>query len=183
MKTREYLLGALIVSFAASAASAQTSFRAELDGNKTVPPAPTTATGECEGTLNAEETEFTFSCSHDLLDATKGHVHRGSVTDPPSSDTVAFSFAETDCCPESTTWELTAEDVEDLFAGQLYVNIHSEQYSSEAIRGAFEKDVPDDGTEDPVVTPRAGVCGASGAAAILMTFCGLCTLRAGRSRR
>jgi hypothetical protein len=74
---------------------------------------------------------------------------------------------------------MTAEDVEDLFAERLYVNIHSEEYTSEAIRGVFEKDVETDPGDDPTVV-APGMCGASAGAALLMTFLGLSTLRIGR---
>lgn len=180
MKKPVYTFASLVLFAVAANASAQTSFRADLDGSMTVPPTATTATGTCTGILNAEQTEYTFSCTHDLLNANKGHIHRGVITDPPSSDTVVFGFAETDCCPESSTWALTPADAADLQEGRLYVNIHSVEFTSEAIRGLLVED--NEGNDDSNGdagdnVPFTGICGSIGTAGLLMMFCGLMSFR------
>lgn len=138
----------LALCFCASvvnSARGQTQFHAELDGSQTVPPTPTTATGTCSGTLNAAETDFTFSCTHTVRDAIAGHIHRGTAG---SVGDVVFAISESGCCPESSTWLLMPQDAADLGAGRLHVNIHSAQHATEAIRGQL---LPEGGVVDSAV--------------------------------
>lgn len=160
-------------------AAAQTTFTAELDGRQTVPPASTLASGTCIGTLNADETEFTFSCTHNANNATDGHIHEGAVG---ISGGVVFEFAEDECCPASSTWMLSAEDAAALKAGNLYVNIHSEIFAVEEIRGQLLADTggpADDPGED---TTFRGVCGSFGGLGMMMLVAGLTVMRLRRSR-
>ena len=174
----------LVVGFHAVGQDAGTTFVAELDGRQTIPPAATTATGNCTGTLSDDESEFVFSCTHDAAFAVQGHIHRGAVG---ISGDIVFEFAEDDCCPESTTWFLTAEEVADLQAGDLYVNIHSETFASEEIRGQFLASVGQsggDGDDDVVQAPQEfeGLCGAFLAQMLLVPMLLLLCLRTGTRR-
>lgn len=170
------LVGCVIVLALAGSAVAQDTFTAELDGRSTVPPATTTATGLCTGTLNAEQTEFTFTCTHDVPQAVQGHIHEGPKG---ISGDVVREFADDNCCPDSTTWTaddeepLTQELVARLMAGELYVNIHSEQFPTEELRGQFILD-----SEIVADAPTSsGVCGALVAQAMFATLAGLVCLR------
>ena len=171
------LAGAVIVMMVAGGALAQTDFTATLSGRNTIPPATTTATGLCTGTLNAEQTEFTFTCTHDVPQAVQGHIHEGPKG---ISGGVVREFADVDCCPEDgTTWAadddepLTPELVARLLAGELYVNIHSEEFSSEELRGQFIAD-----SDIVADTPTSsGVCGSFAMQGMLMTLAGLVCLR------
>src|SRR5262249_19011404 len=53
---------------------------------------------------------------------------------PGVSGAASFIFSSTDS-PISTTWTLGASDVTDFLAGNLYVNIHTGQFTSGEIRG------------------------------------------------
>ena len=162
-------------------ALAQTTFTAELDGRQGVPPANSQATGTCTGTLSADESEFTFSCTHDVNSATDGHIHGGAFG---ITGDVVFEFAEGECCPDSTTWMLTADDAAALKAGNLYVNIHSVIFSVEEIRGQLladdeGSDVDGDTVEDATFS---GACGSLGGFGMLLLFGGLLAMRLNRSR-
>ena len=166
MRKRTRGIAISLVLGSAHVGLAQMTFTAELDGRQTVPPAPTTATGVCTGTLNAQQTEFTFSCTHTAPSSNEGHLHnapRGSSGD------VVFEFAEADCCPPSSTWLLTAQEVEKLLAGEIYVNIHSDQFTSEEIRGWFDAD----GEIQIESQPFQGLCGAAFASAMILIALGL----------
>lgn len=170
------LLALLMTGVAAwsGTALAQTSFTASLDPTQTIPPAISQATGTCVGTLSADETQFTFSCTHDIQNATDGHIHQGAFG---TSGEVVFEFAEGGCCPPTATWFLTPAEAAVLKAGNLYVNIHSEIFTSEEIRGQFLQSGGDSTTGADEDTEFQGICGTFGLTCLLPMFGGLVALR------
>ncbi len=156
-------------------AMAQTSFTASLDGTQTIPPAISQATGTCIGTLSADEAEFTFTCTHNIRDATDGHIHAGAFG---TGGDVVFEFADGACCPPTSTWFLTAADAATLKAGNLYVNIHSEIFTAEEIRGQLVTSGGDTTTPGgDTDTEFQGVCGNFGLGCLLPLFGLLVALR------
>lgn len=89
------------------------------------------ATGFCVLELNAAMTELSITCEHTVTDPTDGHIHLGA---PGVAGPIQFGFSS-GTSPINETWALSAADVENLLAGELYVNIHSTTFPSGEIRG------------------------------------------------
>ena len=81
--------------------------------------------------LSADSTNLSFFVTHDVDSLTGAHVHKeeacvtGGVVFPFSSPT----------SPISEGWALSLSDVNALFAGSLYVNIHSSSFPDGELRG------------------------------------------------
>jgi hypothetical protein len=103
-----------------------------LSGDQEVPPVPTTDRGGCMGRFSAAESTFTLVCEHDVDLPTVMHIHRGAVGE---NGTIAFDMGDP-TTPVIATWaNMTSADVADLFAGNLYLNIHTAGRPSGVIRG------------------------------------------------
>src|ERR1041385_3371800 len=103
----------------------------DLRGSHEVPPTNSTATGGCMGTLSGST--FTVTCVHNVLNATMMHIHRGAagVNGP-----ILFDLGSPTADPVTATWTgMTAADIADLNAGNLYINIHSSGRPTGDIRG------------------------------------------------
>lgn len=116
-----------------SKAQADTIFLADLDGAQEVPSVITSASGFASFVLNDLETELQILLTHDVTDPTIGHIHHGEfgVGGP-----VLFDFDPTS--PVDVTWLIDPSDLSDLFAGNLYVNVHSTNFPGGEIRGQIE---------------------------------------------
>ena len=114
-----------------------TSVRFPLSGAQEVPPAATTASGDCTWVLSADQSSFQVDCIHDVAGATAAHIHLGAtgVAGP-----IIVSLGSPSS-PINFTWDAssspprTAADVADLLAGDLYVNVHSDDFPGGEIRG------------------------------------------------
>ncbi|MDX9857468.1 MAG: CHRD domain-containing protein [candidate division Zixibacteria bacterium] len=95
-----------------------------------------TARGYGLAVLSPDSTELSLYIVHDVSSPTLAHVHRGA---PCVSGPVAFGFSSP-ASPISDTWSLTPADVQDLFDGDLYVNVHSSTFGDGEIRGQIIQD-------------------------------------------
>jgi hypothetical protein len=87
------------------------------------------ATGHCLGYL--DEDSFEVICRHDVENVTAAHIHRAAAgEDGP----VIFPFDSAEA-PFRGVFELSADDLADLHAGNLYVNVHSDAFPDGEIRG------------------------------------------------
>lgn len=87
--------------------------------------------GFCVVSVNGDLDEMSIYCEHDGTEIIAGHIHYGdSLTDGP----VAFPFSSA-ASPIDETWQFTTEDLDSLFDGLLYVNVHSIEYDGGQIRG------------------------------------------------
>src|SRR5690606_30237747 len=112
-------------------ASAETTFNFFLDPRNEYPGTFSTEGGRCVGVLNDDETDFSLICVHAVEHASSGHIQTGHVG---VNGPVVFGF-ESPGSPIDVVWELTEDDVADLLAGNLYVNIHSPANPGGDIRG------------------------------------------------
>lgn len=153
-----------LLSVAAPAAEAQT-FVFHLSGDQEVPPVPSMASGGCHGDYDAMANELDLICVHDVELATLIHVHRAAAgaNGPP-----VFDLGDP-TSPVVATWTgLTPQDVADLMAGELYVNIHTGGRPDGEIRGQVLPRTVDtvafglDGAQvvPPVFSPAIGSCTA-----------------------
>ncbi|HWW61015.1 MAG TPA: CHRD domain-containing protein, partial [Thermoanaerobaculia bacterium] len=102
-------------------ASAQI-FVFNLSGAQEVPPEPTTARGGCMAQLEAAAARMSIICTHNVVDATIMHIHRGA---PGVNGPIVFDLG-TPTSPVQATWTgMTPAEIADVLAGNLYVNIHA----------------------------------------------------------
>ncbi len=118
-----------------------------LGGDQENPPAESQATGSCASVLSADLSSFQVNCTHDVVETNAAHIHHAPVG---MNGPVIIGFAS-GASPLSLTWDasstppLTAHDVDDLLAGNLYVNVHSPTFPGGEIRGQI-----------PAATQQAG---------------------------
>lgn len=137
-----------------------------LSPAQTFPLPDSDAGGEGALTFDLTTGAVTGGVTVEGIEATLAHIHRGyaGVAGP-----VIVDFARSSADPNR--WEpvaggmLTAEQMDDLFAGRLYVNVHSAAYPAGEIRGQIEPENIDvvltamDGASvsPPVTTAASGV--------------------------
>jgi hypothetical protein len=135
-----------------------------LEEGQEVPPTGSAATGDCVARLNALETELTTTCAHTVVNATAAHIHRAP---PGVNGPIVFPFPSA-ASPISGVWEMDGDDLADLKAGNLYVNVHSAAFPDGEIRGQLTAPAADaysffadEGQEVPPTGSLAmGVCDA-----------------------
>jgi len=129
MKSRIMLLTAAAALLALPAAAA-TQFTATLDGPSSGTPSP--ATGTAVLVLNDAQTELSYTITYSgLLGAeVAAHFHNappgmnGPVMEPlPAGE------------PKVGVWAVTSDEVVELMAGRVYINIHTDLYPAGEIRG------------------------------------------------
>jgi hypothetical protein len=122
----------LCIALSATVASAQTTFRANLDGFQETPPIPgTTAGGFALFTLNPAGT-LTYDVRTFGLSATAAHIHKGA---PGVAGGIIFPLTGGPVNFSGTTAVLTAAQLTDLRTGQYYVNVHTAAFPAGEIRG------------------------------------------------
>ncbi|MCH9648233.1 MAG: CHRD domain-containing protein [Deltaproteobacteria bacterium] len=106
------------------------------DGGQEAPPIVTTATGGCFAVLDGlipPAAQLNIGCAHNIPDATAAHIHIGA---PGVSGPIVFDLGDPSTSPFFTSWpDLTTDNVADILAGNLYVNIHSTTHPSGEVRG------------------------------------------------
>lgn len=112
----------------------------EMNGANEVPPVSTDATGTLSGVLDTNA--LTFSFSWDITDALNGtptvaHFHRALAG---QNGAVVFDIGTPAGGPPwplqgNLVWNMTSQDVDDLLAGMIYVNFHTEAHPGGEIRG------------------------------------------------
>ena len=152
-------------AFALPVVAEEIKFMAELSGAAQVPPVETEATGMADVTVDTEAMTISWMVTYEGLsgDPVAGHFHGPAAPDrpqnaPPVIDlSVDMEGAEATATAEGTTEttetatataeeevpqdimegasELTDEQMADLEAGLLYINIHTEQHPDGEIRG------------------------------------------------
>jgi len=143
------LLSALAISLSARAATVD--FTSTLTGGAERPdPTDSTATGTMTAQLNGSPGLWilTYEIIYEGLTgpATVGHIHDAINPEPTPPFTERFGAPVHDLdsleSPIQGDWSyadlgqpLTDSDVENLLAGRMYVNIHTEQFPNGEIRG------------------------------------------------
>jgi hypothetical protein len=134
----------------------------KLSGAQEVPSNDSQATGECLAYLNGAADQLTVICQHDVQGATAAQIHRAPAEEVGPS-ILPFDSAVS---PFKQTFSVTAQDVADLMAGSLYVNIYSPDFAGGEIRGQIGPPADggvyfmlDGGQEVPAVdTQSSGAC-------------------------
>lgn len=153
-------------SFENQALASGQPFAFHLDGVQEVPPLPSPERGGCLASFDLAAAELTLVCTHDVVGATVLHIHRGA---PAVNGPIVFDLGDP-ASPVLATWSgMTPEDVADLLAGNLYLNIHTSGRPTGAIRGqivprsieGWAFPLTGDQQVPPVVTAASGECTAS----------------------
>ncbi len=134
----------------------------KLSGAQEVPANDSQATGECLAYLNDAQNQLTVICQHDVQDVTAAHIHRA----PAGENGSPILPFDSPVSPFKQTFSVTAQDVADLMAGNLYVNVHSTDFPDGEIRGQIGPPADGgvyfmlDGDQEvpPVDTQSTGAC-------------------------
>jgi hypothetical protein len=152
------------VVFLSFSSNAQTYFTGNLTGTQETPPNAATATGFGRVTLNAAETQITASVYYGSAAAplssnvTVGHIHTGAAgAAGPVTFNLAPAAGVTFGSVVNSTFAVTATQVADLKAGNMYFNIHTVNNPGGEIRGQISVDAPfisymDNNQENPATT-------------------------------
>lgn len=128
----------LIAAMAASAAHGSVTFEATLDEAQNVPPTGSPATGTAVLVLNDAMTEVAYTVTYSELQGTEvgSHFHNGA---PGENGSIMHPLPMG--TPKIGIWAVTIHDVGELFAGRVYVNVHSTLYFAGEIRGDITESV------------------------------------------
>jgi hypothetical protein len=140
MCLKEAPLGLLVLAtlvVVAGPAFGETLFTAVIDASQCAPPTDSSATGYASLILNDAQTAVDYAITYENLEGTETDAHFHNA--PPGESGLIVYFLPLGS-PKIGTWELTAHDVGDLFAGTIYVNIHTDLYISGEIRGDISED-------------------------------------------
>src|SRR5262245_45020354 len=118
-----------------AARAANDTFVATLVGNEETPPNASTSTGHATFTLNADDTlTYTVNSTGFVTSYRVAHVHTGGLgVAGPILFPINCTSDGTSCA--GTSPPLSADDLANLRAGQLYVNQHTAAYPGGEIRG------------------------------------------------
>jgi hypothetical protein len=103
-----------------------------LSGDQEVDEVATTERGGCYARFDSGASSLSLICTHDVELPTLMHIHRAPAGE---NGDVVFDLGEP-VSPVIATWsEMTPANVADLFAGNLYINIHTSGRPAGMIRG------------------------------------------------
>lgn len=128
-------------------------FAASLGGEQEVPPVSTMANGRAVGYLTQEDTSFRYEVTFSGLAPTGAHIHRGAPGETgPIVKNLIIQTVQTAQTANGPVYKCVGiwnvkEDIEpltstlaqDLKAGLLYVNIHSQTHPDGEIRGQLTR--------------------------------------------
>lgn len=135
MVGRSLVLAGVIV-FAAGAASAATErYHATLSPTSEVPPTNSTGKGEANATLDTATHELTYDVTFSgfTSDVTAAHIHGPAAEGKNAGVEVPLGNAPKS--PIHGSAKLTPEQERQLEIGEMYVNVHTKNHPSGAIRG------------------------------------------------
>lgn len=113
----------------------ETSFKAEMDGEETIPPVITNAKGTGEFVFNAETAELHYRVEHTVQSPTGAHLHGPADITKNAGVLVEFPSAAS---PITGKVKLEGRQIEALTNQLMYLQIHSEANPNGEIRGQVE---------------------------------------------
>jgi len=129
-------VAACLVSFGARAQNVQV--HATLNGSAEVPPVQTSATGALQGTLDTKSNTLTYTLTYENLSGPAGAAHFHGPAGPGKNAGVQVPIPNPSSSPVKGTAKLTAQQAQELQAGQWYVNVHTKAHGPGEIRGQVE---------------------------------------------
>jgi Cu/Zn superoxide dismutase len=139
MLRRSLALASFAVLLAGTASAATVKFHTTLTAAAEVPPTKSTGSGEATVSLDTATHEITYDVTFKGFssDVMAAHIH--GPAEPGKNAGVVVPFPKSPTSPIHGTAMLTAEQEQQLVAGMDYVNIHSKNNPSGAIRGQLTK--------------------------------------------
>ncbi|HET6609264.1 MAG TPA: CHRD domain-containing protein [Rhodopila sp.] len=127
--------GAIAVAGTFAAHAATMKYHADLTAAQEVPPTKSTGKGEATVTLNTTTHEATVELTFSGLssDATAAHIHGPAAAGKNAG--VMVPLGNSPKSPVHTTAKLTPDQEKQLEDGMTYVNVHTKDDPSGAIRG------------------------------------------------
>ena len=135
MFRRSFVLAGFAVMFAGAASAATVKFHATLSPAAEGPPTKSTGSGEANVSLDTATHEISYDVTFKGFSSavTAAHIHGPAEIGKNAGVVVPLGAAPTS--PIHGTAKLTPEQEQQLTAGMYYVNIHSKNNPSGAIRG------------------------------------------------
>jgi hypothetical protein len=135
MFSRSLLFAGCAILFAGAASAATVKFHAALSPASEVPPSKSTGSGEADATLDTASHELTYDVTFSGFSSqvTAAHIHGPAEAGKNAGVVVPLGNAPTS--PIHGTAKLTSEQEQQLTSGMWYVNIHSKNNPSGAVRG------------------------------------------------
>ncbi|HVY14247.1 MAG TPA: CHRD domain-containing protein [Rhodopila sp.] len=133
------LAGAFVVAASFGAHAATVKYHATLTAASEVPPTKSTGTGEATATLDTATHELTVDVTFSgfASDVTAAHIHGPAPAGKNAGVVVPLGNAPKS--PIHVTAKLTEAQQKELESGMLYVNVHTKNDPSGAIRGQLTK--------------------------------------------
>jgi len=135
MLRHSLLLAAFTIAVAGTASAASEKFHATLSPAAEVPPSKSTGSGMANATLDTSTHELTCDVTFSGFssDVTAAHIH--GPAGPEKNAGVVVPLGNAPKSPIHATAKLTAEQEKQLVDGMMYVNVHTKNNPSGAIRG------------------------------------------------
>jgi hypothetical protein len=139
MSFRPWVLAGVALLLSAPAFAATETFHATLSPSSEVPPSKSTGSGDATVTLNTETHEITYNVTFKGFSsaATAAHIH--GPAEAGKNAGVVVPLGNNPTSPITGSHTLTTEQQKQLEAGKYYVNVHTKNNPSGAIRGQLEK--------------------------------------------
>jgi len=162
---------AVVAVLVPGVARSDTTFVIRASGDQEVPPTGSEATGACVATLNDAQNELSVTCTHNVQNVTAAHIHRAPRG---VNGGVIFPFGNPASPIQGTWMNMTQQNVQDLFAGNLYVNVHSSAFPGGEIRGQLVRGLeafhfPLSGLQEVPPTPSQATGACTGVLSALET--------------
>ncbi|MFV8325964.1 CHRD domain-containing protein [Flavobacterium sp. ZS1P14] len=111
-------------------------YKATLNGSNEFPAVTSSAMGNATLTFNNTTKAFTINVTHNVVNPTMAHIHRGLAGSSPANN-IVFELTSTSATTYTLSGTLNAAQEADLKAVPelYYVNIHSTAHSTGEIRG------------------------------------------------
>ncbi len=136
MFRRVFLATALAVTFASAASATTLHYIAHLTGDKEVPKTDSKGTGTLDATFDTTTKALAYTLTFDGLSgpATAAHFH-GPAPHGQNAGVLAPIGDKNPTSPVTGTVTLTDDQIKDLKAGKIYVNVHTAANPGGEIRG------------------------------------------------
>jgi Cu/Zn superoxide dismutase len=135
MFRRSIVLAGFAVILAGSASAATVKFHATLSAASEAPPTKSTGSGEATVSLDTATHEITWDVTFSGFSSDVAAAHIHGPAEPGKNAGVVVPFGAAPKSPLHGTAKLTAEQEQQLTAGMYYVNVHSKNFPSGAVRG------------------------------------------------